>query len=346
MSGVLSARLTEVWRRDGLGARILAPASWLFGGGVALRNALYDRGTLKAHRLGLPTVSIGNLSVGGTGKTPFTGWVAGGFAARGLHPAILLRGYRGEDETLVHRALTPAAEVVADPDRVHGAARARSAGAQVLILDDGFQHRRAARDLDVVLVAAEDGAARRLLPAGPLREGRGALARAQVLVVTRKVATQDEAADVATAWAEGHDHLTIVVAELAARELIAVHGEPGVAPSAAPISSLAGRKVCAISGVGAPESFEAQLMAQGVLVRSAVRFADHHAFSEQDIARLIDLSRSSDAVVCTLKDAVKLRGRWPRGGPPLWYLSQAVTVEWGAEEFSARLARVAAPTTD
>ena len=346
MTNILAARLTATWHRDGLGARLLAPAAWVFGGGVAVRNALYDRGLRRAYRLGLPTVSIGNLSVGGTGKTPLTSWVAGEFAARGLRPAILLRGYRGEDETLVHRELTPAAEVLADPDRVRGAGRARAAGAQVLILDDGFQHRRAARDLDVVLVAAEDGAAHRLLPAGPLREGRSALARAQVLVVTRKVATQDDAADVASAWSEGHDHLTIVVAELAARDLVAVHADPGVAPSTAAISSLAGKAVCAISGVGAPESFERQLIGHGARVRSAVRFADHHAYTERDVARLVDLARSAEAVVCTLKDAVKLRGRWPRGGPPLWYLSQAVTIEWGAEEFGARLARVAALTTD
>jgi tetraacyldisaccharide-1-P 4'-kinase len=164
--------------------------------------------------------------------------------------------------------------------------------------------------------------------------------------VTRKVATQEEAADVATAWSDGHDHLTIVVAHLAAHDLVAVHAEPGGAPRRAPISSLAGKSVCAISAVGAPESFELQLVEQGARVLSASRFADHHAFTEQDVARLIERATGVDAVVCTLKDAVKLRGRWPRGGPALWYLSQAVTIEWGAEEFGARLARVAAPTTD
>jgi tetraacyldisaccharide 4'-kinase len=346
MTNLFAARLAETWRRDGIGAWMLAPAGRLFGAGVALRNALYDRGVLRTHRLGLPTVSVGNLSVGGTGKTPVTAWVAGEFAARGVRPAILLRGYRGEDETLVHRELTPRAEVVADPDRVRGADRARAAGVQVLILDDGFQHRRAARDVDVVLVAAEDGAAHRLLPAGPLREGRSALARAQVLVVTRKVATQEEAADVATAWSEGHDHLTIVVAELAARELVAVHAEPGAPPARATVASLAGKRVCAISGVGAPASFERQLMAQGAMVPRVIRFADHHAYTERDVARLVGVAQGTDAAVCTLKDAVKLRGRWPRGGPPLWYLSQAVRIEWGAEEFGARLARVAAPPTD
>jgi tetraacyldisaccharide 4'-kinase len=346
VSGVLAARLRETWRRDGIGARSLAPAAWLFGGAVAARNALYDSGALRAIDLGLPTVSVGNLSVGGTGKTPVTAWVAGQYARRGLKPGILLRGYRGEDETLVHRVLTPAAAVVADPDRVRGAERARDGGAKVLILDDGFQHRRAKRDLDVVLVAAEEGRAHRLLPAGPLREGRQALERAQVLVVTRKVLSREEAADVATAWSDGLDHLLIVVAELAARELVAVHAEPGAPPRTMALSALAGQDVLSFSAVGAPEAFEAQLVTHGIRVRTAIRFADHHAFTERDAATLVDRAHGVAAAVCTLKDAVKLQGRWPRGGPPLWYLSQAVTVEWGAEEFSARLARVAAPTTD
>jgi tetraacyldisaccharide 4'-kinase len=144
----------ESWERDGALAKGLAPLSWIFGAGVALRNRLYDAGILGSQSLGLPAVSVGNLSVGGTGKTPMSAWVAERLLELGKRPAVLLRGYGGGDEVLVHARLVPGALRVADPDRVRGAARARAEGAEVLILDDAFQHRRAQRDLDLVLVAA------------------------------------------------------------------------------------------------------------------------------------------------------------------------------------------------
>jgi tetraacyldisaccharide 4'-kinase len=343
MSGRGSELLTGVWRADGLGTRLLAPASWLFGAGVAVRNAAYDAGVFRASSTGWPTLSVGNLTVGGTGKTPMTAWLAQRLIARNRHPGILLRGYRGEDETLVHRLLTPTARVVADPDRLRGAARARAEGADVLILDDGFQHRRVRRDLDLVLVSAEDGAARRLLPAGPLREGRGALRRAQVLIVTRKTASQDEAADVATAWGARHEHLSLVVAALAPTTLLPVRSDD--AAGGIGLERIAGTEVLAISAIGAPAAFEGQLGALGGRVRAA-RFPDHHAFSDDEIARLAGDAPHTGLVVCTLKDAVKLRGRWPREAPPLWYLSQAVTVEWGAEELGSHLTRVVTPQKD
>lgn len=341
MSGRISAALQETWRRDAVGARILAPLSWAFRLGVGLRNECYDLGLLRSHALGMPTVSVGNLTVGGTGKTPVTSWVAAQLQAGGKRPGILLRGYRGEDETLVHRVLTPSAIIVADPDRVRGAARARSAGAEVAVLDDGFQHRRARRDLDLVLVAAEQGAARRLLPAGPLREGRRALRRADVLVVTRKVASRDEAADVATAWAAGDEELLLVVVALTPDALVPAAPEATGAP-ARDLGTLAGRAVLVISAIGAPDAFERQVAAHATRIERAA-YPDHHPFSDADVAELAGRARGVDLAVCTLKDAVKLRGRWPRAAPPLWYLSQAVTVEWGEAELRARLDRLMAP---
>lgn len=339
MSGRVAAALEATWDRDGLGARVLAPLSWVFGAGVGLRNACFDLGLLSTYALGAPTVSIGNLSVGGTGKTPLTSWVARHLASGGRRPGILLRGYRGEDETLVHRELNPDAVVVADPDRVRGAARARAAGARVLVLDDGFQHRRARRDLDVVLVAAEQGGAHRLLPAGPLREKRLALARADVLVVTRKSADRDQAAEVATRWSQASEHLVLVVASLAPQALVRATSGGDAARTERALTDLSAAEVLAISAIGAPAAFEAQLGALGATVRAA-RFPDHHAFSDRDVAALARRAEGAGIVVCTLKDAVKLRGRWPRGAPSLWYLSQAVTVEWGEAELRARLDRL------
>lgn len=326
--------IDALWARDGAGALALAPLSWLFGAVTAVRNAAFDHGLLRARPLGLPSVSVGNLSVGGTGKTPMAAWVAQQFLARGLRAAILLRGY-GADEPLVHELLTPGALVVADPDRVRGAAKAKALGAQVLVLDDAFQHRQAARDVDLVLVAAEQSGSRRLLPAGPFRESASALRRAHALVVTRKRASADEARAVAAEWRAANPSAVVAIAALAAGDLVGVGtGERR------PLTVLRDAEVLAVSAIGLPAAFEGQLAQLGARVRSAA-YADHHAFTDADIAEMAALARAGGAawVVCTLKDAVKLEGRWPRQGPALWYLSQAVAIESGAGELQDLLGR-------
>src|SRR5690242_4446166 len=169
----------------------LAGAYWTV---MKLRAA---RARADAVRLPLPTIAVGNLSVGGTGKTPLAAWIAAYCAARGRTPGILLRGYGG-DEPLVHRRLVPEAVVVANPDRVAGAVAARAQGARVLVLDDAYQLLGVGRDLNIVVVSAESAAASPWpLPAGPWREGRDALKRADLIVVTRKAASAEAAAALA-----------------------------------------------------------------------------------------------------------------------------------------------------
>lgn len=347
----MSRSVEEIWRRDGLAAQALRPLSWIFGAVVAARNAAYDRGWLEQHALGLPALSVGNLSVGGTGKTPVSAWVAQQVIERGWRPAILLRGY-GDDEPLVHRRLTPGAIVVADANRVAAAARARAEGAQVLILDDAFQHRRARREVDLVLVSAEQGGVHRLLPAGPLREGRHALRRAHALVVTRKSASAEEAEGVAAAWSEGvraaggATPLPTAVVHLAPGPLRAGVERAGMAwaDTVRPLGSIAGQRVLAVSGVGAPDAFEAQLRGAGGEVAS-VAFPDHHAFSDAQVAAIARRASEVDLVVCTLKDVVKLGTRWPANAPPFWYLSQAVKVERGERVLADLVARLAPGVT-
>lgn len=337
-------RLEESWERDGIGALALSPFAWAYGAAIRVRNALYDGGLLPTHELGLPCVSIGNLSVGGTGKTPVSAWVAQRLLSAGARPAILLRGYAGGDETLVHARLTPGAITVADPDRVRGAVKAKAAGAQVLVLDDAFQHRRARRDVDLVLVAAEQRRAHRLLPAGPLREGRRSLARARAMVVTRKSASHDEAEQTAREWGAFAPGATIAIVALVATGLERVGSpDPGTATTQG-LDALRDRRVLAISTLGSPRAFESQLGALGAEVRSA-GFPDHHSFADPEIAELARRAADTDLAVCTLKEAVKLEGRWPRQAPPLWYLSQAVEVERGATELGALLGRLAAAST-
>src|SRR5437763_2660867 len=163
----------RVWFGDDLLARAaraaLLPGEILYGAAVGVRKALYDSGVLTTYKPALPTVSVGNLTVGGTGKTPVAAWIATELVDRGIQPAIVLRGY-GEDEPLVHARLNPSVPIVVAPDRVDGVRMARDAGANVAVLDDAFQHRQVSRDVDLVLVSADRWSpAPRLLPAGPFR---------------------------------------------------------------------------------------------------------------------------------------------------------------------------------
>ncbi len=328
--------IERIWSKDGPAAWALTPLSWLFAVASGVRNFLYDRGIRRAVDLGVPAVSVGNLAVGGTGKTPVSAWIAAELAARGGKPAILLRGY-GADEPLVHTRLNPAVPVIVNADRVAGALAAREQGATVLVLDDAFQHRRAARDLDLVLIAAEQRDAHRLLPAGPLRESRGALRRAGLIVITRKSASLAEAETAAASWSAFAGAPETVIVHLKGGDL---HGAtPDRESERVAASSLAGKTVLAISAIGAPAAFEAQLSAMGARVESA-RYGDHHDFTGAEVQGLADRAGKVDLVICTLKDAVKLGPLWPRQAPALWYLSQAVEVERGASVLREALARL------
>ena len=314
-----------------LSRALLAPLGAAFTAGVALRNGAYDRGLLRSHHLALPTIGVGNLTVGGTGKTPVSAWLADQLAARGERPAIVLRGY-GDDEQLVHARLSPGTAIIADADRVRGVARARAAGATVAVLDDGFQHRRARRDADLVIISADRFGAVRPLPVGPWREPLTSLVRATAIVVTRKAVSLDRARDVLSEAMRFAPHALGVVIDLTSDTLVNT-----VSGDRQPLAALAGDDALAISAIGDPQSFASQLRAAGARVTSSA-FPDHHHFSAADVASLSNSGRRAKWVVCTLKDAVKLESRWPREGPSLWYLSQRVSVEMGREALGGLLA--------
>lgn len=302
----------------------LTPLSWLYGSVIRLRNTAYDRGWLASYSLGLPTASIGNLTVGGTGKTPIAAWLAARLVALDVRPAILLRGY-GADEPLVHRTLVPQALIVTGADRVHSAKQAMEQGAKVLVLDDAFQHRRARRDFDVVLISADRHRKIRLLPAGPWREPERALRRATHVIVTRKRTTPLRAREIAEYVARIAPATQVSIVHLGADAIVRWGGA-----ESRPVESLAGKTVLAISAIGDPRAFEGQLRETGA--RIATRsFRDHYAFAPGDVRRLSYDATGAEFTVCTLKDAVKLGPIWPPSAPPLWYLSQTVRVELGAE---------------
>jgi tetraacyldisaccharide 4'-kinase len=287
---------------------------------------LYDRGLLASHELALPAVSIGNLTVGGTGKTPVSAWFVAQLRSRGSRPAVVLRDYGG-DEALVHAALNPGTSIITGADRVEGVRRARAQGADVVVLDDAFQHRRARREADVVLLSADEWAlSRRLLPAGPWREPLSALHRASVVIVTRKAAPIDILEEVWAAAATRAPGVPRAAARLAPAGLVDAHGATN-----RPLSSMSGVEVVAVAGVAGPAAFRQQLEELGARVDLRA-FPDHHAYTADDALRLARAAESAEMVVCTLKDAVKLAPIWPKGGPDLWYLSQQVILERGRPE--------------
>jgi tetraacyldisaccharide 4'-kinase len=232
--------------------------------------------------------------------------------------------------------MNPGVTVITGADRVAGIRQAMAAGADVVVMDDAYQHRRAGRDLDIVLVSAEHWTGdARLLPAGPFREPIRNLRRADIIVVTRKSASEREARDVAKSIVElDDDRREIVVAALEPTELVAVKSDERKS-----IESLAGASVLAIAGIGDPESFYSQLTQLGATVTKR-SFQDHHDYTADDVVQLVADGVGHKYAVTTQKDAVKLARVWPANGPVLWYLSQAVRLTEEGPLVAAALAKL------
>ncbi len=323
-------RLIEaVWTGRGRRARVaralLAPAETLYRVLVAARGKLYDAGIFHAEDFSVPVLSIGNLSVGGTGKTPVAAWFASRLAAKGVKPGIVLRGYGG-DETIVHQRLNAGVPVIAAVDRVRGIREAIAQGVDVVVLDDAFQHRRAARDADVVLVNADAwSGSPRLLPAGPWREPLRSASRASLVIITRKIAGRTTVEDVRRAIANAAPRVPVATAHLAPGDLTST-----ATGQTLPLHVLQGADLTAIAAIAHPDSFFKQLTDLGAIVRPQ-SFSDHHAFTRREARELAALATASDFVVCTLKDAVKLESLWPAEAGSLWYVSQRLKIEDGQE---------------
>lgn len=327
---------------------LLAPAEAAYRVGVAVRNGAYRRGLLAERRAAVPVISVGNIAVGGTGKTPFTHWLATRLQALGQTPAIVHGGY-ADDEPALHRAWSPEIPVIVERDRVVAAQRAVADGASIIVLDDAFQHRRLHRDLDIVLMSAERWThATRLLPRGPWREPRSGLRRADLLVVTRKTASAAEAVRVADGLAVlteapiVHVHLRAAGWRLATAAPL----PPGTTSGSAPATGNAVRTDRAagpttpallVSGVAEPDLFVENARAAGANIAGILTFPDHHAYSGADADR-IRTAAAGGPVVTTEKDWTRLE-RW-FGGDAVWLLRQDVIVESGAQTLENLLQRV------
>lgn len=326
-------------RLDARAARaLLVPASGLWSAAMRLRAAAYRRGWIASRELPLPSIAVGNLTVGGSGKTPLAGWVAARFAARGIRPGILLRGVGG-DEVLVHREAVPEAVVVANPDRIAGAAAAQAAGAEVLVLDDAYQRLDVGRDFNLCLVSAETSrAVRWSLPAGPWREQWSALRRADAAVVTRKRADRETAERMAARIREEIGG-PVAIAHL---ELAVLRGL--VSGRERPVTDLDGRRVVTACAIADPAAFVSQVKRTGAQVQVAT-WKDHHAFQDEDVAWLAHAARRADHVVITAKDAVKLRDRWPASVPEPLVAMLSIRFEGGEAELGDAIDTLVAPIT-
>jgi tetraacyldisaccharide 4'-kinase len=301
--------LESVWYdASGRQGRWLRPLAAVFGGVVALRGAAFRMGLLGRSHPGIPVVVIGNLTVGGTGKTPFTIWLAKELRARGLTPGILARGYGGQghgarrveadssprevgDEPTLLRAATGLPVVVAAA-RPAGAALLRAAGVDLILCDDGLQHLPLARDVEIAVLDGARGLGNgRLLPAGPLREPAARLAACDFVVVNGSAGAAAEAALAARA---GRGVFTMQLVPARARRV-------GGDREERELSSFRGAPVHAVAAIGNPARFHETLRAAGLrLIEHA--FPDHHPFEPQDL-RFDD----DHPILMTSKDAVKCR---------------------------------------
>jgi len=319
---------------------LLAPAEMLYGVVVATREKLYDRGFVGAEEFSVPVLSVGNLTVGGTGKTPIAAWLARQITERGMTAAIVLRGYGG-DEIIVHERLNPGVPIIAAPDRVRGIREAIARGVDVVVLDDAFQHRRARREADVVLVSADAWTGKpRLLPAGPFREPLRSARRATLIIVTRKTADRSTVEDVKRALANVAPRVPVTTVHLAPAALIST-----ATGQSLPLHALQGADLTAIAAIAYPETFFKQLTELGAVVRP-YSFPDHHAFTRDEARNLAAQANNSDFVVCTLKDAVKLEALWPAEAGSLWYVSQRLRIEDGQAHIDHLLEDVLSPAVE
>jgi tetraacyldisaccharide 4'-kinase len=274
------------------------PLSTIYGAVVGVRNSLYDRGLLRAKRLQAAVISVGNLSVGGSGKTPFVLMLGQLLQERGIKFDVLSRGYRrqtngvrlvdptglpdqfGDEPLLIARRLEE--PVIVGENRFEAGQFAEAKfGSQLHLLDDGFQHRALARDFDIVLVTAQD-ASDRLLPSGRLREPRSALRRADAVVLMGGVRPE----------------------AFALRNQLIWRARRGIVPQDVP------PRPVIFCGIARPQNFVLQLRAANIFPVAEAFYHDHHRYSEKDIRELLQLKQKSEAggFVTTEKDAVNLGG--------------------------------------
>ena len=298
---------------DGFGKRLLRLLlriiSVVYRTVVCLRNFCYDRGIFRAYKADVLVISVGNITTGGTGKTPLVIWLCSLLAEKSLKCAVLTRGYKTEqgkltDEPAILAKSCHEATIVVDGDRVSGAQKAVTEfEAKLIVMDDGFQHRRLSRNLDIVTIDATcPFGYGRLLPAGFLREPVGSLRRADVVVITRyDQVTEDKIAEVEKTIAKIAPGIPIAKA---------VHRHPCakmIKGQKLSIADLEAKTIFAFCGVGNPEAFLNRLEELGLNVVGSKVYNDHYRYSERDVTDIYEEAKylGADLILSTQKDWFK-----------------------------------------
>lgn len=366
MRGALERFAWRMWRGEaGYGGRLvrilLLPLEGAWRLTTHARNRRHDRSGARSVT-GLRIVSVGNLAVGGTGKTPMAAWIAARLQTMGARPVLLLRGY-GDDEIALHRSWNPDVPVEVGSDRVKAAETARAQGADAAVLDDGFQHRGLARSLDVVLLAVEDPLPGPLLPRGPYREPMTALRRADLVILTRRSRSREEAegqlarlrsagvlsdsADTACVRLESDSLRTLsdfasgrsARVERPGRSVVEAGGG-----SPTDEEGVEGREAVALTAIARPHAFRDTVEA---LTHSSVEllaYPDHHSYSREDVRRA-RRKAGSRPIFVTEKDAVKLEDHVEALGET-WVVGQRLDWDWGRDDVIRRLEAVFGPNEE
>jgi tetraacyldisaccharide 4'-kinase len=313
---------------------LLSPFNLLYGAVVSARGKLYEKGIFKSYDLEVPTISVGNITVGGTGKTPLVAFVAQVLAEKNKKVCILTRGYKRENEServLVSdgeqilagarqagdepfelaQKLLGVAGIIADANRAEAGKWAReNLGVATFVLDDAFQHLKVKRDLDILCVDATNPFGnRKLLPAGVLREPLKNLKRADAIVITRaNLVDEKQIANLKTEISKYNQKAQIFVSENKITKLTAL--KDFLAAKSPKENKTLTTNPLAFCALGNPESFFEQLRCDGFNLTAAKKFPDHYAYKQKDVDELEEIARlkGAEVLLTTAKDAVKLEG--------------------------------------
>jgi len=300
--------------------RVFQAGLWLvsfcYRAGIAVWDAFYRTGVLKRYGAGVPVISVGNVTVGGSGKTPFTIYLAGRLKKEGRQPAVLIRGY-GDDEWRLAAASLDGIPVIKGADRVAAAGEAvLNHNCDVVILDDGFQHRRLRRDFNVLLVDSNDPFGNgHLFPRGILREPLSALRRADAVVLTKSDLGSRNVDCLKKFFSEKMKIRRVFSGHYRAAGLAGVNDGADI-----PLGSLRNARVTVFSGLADPAYFKFMVKKLGAVVEGELDFPDHHPYTAGDVAVITGQAAKSQSwlILTTEKDAVKVKGLpVPEGAPPV-----------------------------
>ena len=290
---------------------LLLIASILYSTIIRIRNLFYKLGIFKIHKVNAVVISVGNITVGGTGKTPFVIWLCNLLKQQNIPIAVLTRGYKAQGRTQTDEPAEiaenyPDMPIIINPDRVAGAKEAiEKYGAKVLILDDGFQHRRLFRNLDIVTIdAIKPFGFLKLLPAGLLREPTNSLKRANAAVITHcDLIEGNELNEIEQSLGKINPNLLIINTIHKTSRIFTSEGD------LLPIDYLKGKNVFAFCGIGNPDSFRKTLENEGAVVKGFEIFDDHYHYSKDDIVSIVQKAKNANAqlVITTRKDWTKIK---------------------------------------